>query len=210
MSQMAELYANGKSHDARNEMSHREQTVWCAVHTRYQHERLASELLASKGFETFLPTFARIHRWKDRKKEICEPLFPGYLFAANVGAGGMQVVMTAGVCSVVCTGGAPATIPTHEIEAIRKVVAGPQQVEPHAYLKDGDRVRVVGGPLAGIEGILIRKEKRARLIVSVDLLGRAAAVEIDGACVEPTDATRGTHVHALTSPPNLLPLAGID
>ena len=169
-------------------MSHREQTVWCAVHTRYQHERLASELLASKGFETFLPTFARIHRWKDRKKEICEPLFPGYLFAANVGAGGMQVVMTAGVCSVVCTGGAPATIPTHEIEAIRKVVEGPFHVEPHPFLKCGERVRVIRGSLEGVEGVLVRKKNLFRLVLSVDMMAKSVAVEIDAADVEPAPA----------------------
>ena len=193
-----------------NEMSQREPAVWCAVHTRYQHERLANELLESKGFETFLPTFARIHRWKDRKKEICEPLFPGYLFVADIGVRRMQVVITPGVCSVICSGGAPATIPTHEIEAIRKVVAGPQRVEPYPYLREGERVRVVRGPLAGTEGILIRRGRCARLIVSVELLGRAAAVEIDGACVEPTNATRGTHVHDLTSSPNLIPQAAFD
>lgn len=179
-----------------NEMNERDQAVWCAVHTRYQHERLANELLASKGFETFFPTFAKIHSWKDRKKEISEPLFPGYLFVANIGEHRMRVVTTPGVCSLVCSGGVPGLIPTPEIEAIRKAVAGRHRVEPHAYLTDGDRVRVVHGPLSGIEGILIRRGKCARLIVSVQLLGRAAAVEIDGACVEPIKTTPGIDVRA--------------
>jgi transcription antitermination factor NusG len=160
------------------------ETRWCAVQTRYQHERLANGILASKGFETFLPTFAKISQWKDRKKTIWEALFPGYLFVANIGERRIAVTTTPGVCSIVSTSGVPATIPANEIEAIRRAISSPYPTKPHANLKEGERVRVSHGPLTGIEGILIRKGSSTRLILSIEMLGRAAAVEIDGACVE--------------------------
>jgi len=158
---------------------------WCAVHTRYQHEQLVNDLLAAKGFETFFPTFEKVHAWKDRKKTISHALFPGYLFLANMGDGRLQIVSTPGVCRVVSIGGVPATIPNDEIEAIRRAVSSQYAVSPHPYLKRGDSVRVCQGPLTGIHGILIRTEKLPRLVLTIELLGRAVAVEIESSSVEP-------------------------
>lgn len=158
-------------------------TQWNALHTRYQHERSVETLLVAKGFETFLPTYERVRRWKDRNKRIAEALFPGYLFVANVHDRRLKVLGTPGVCDLVSVAGIPATIPNHEIEAIRKSVADPSKVEPHPFLKGGDLLRVEWGPLAGVEGILVRAKDAFRLVVSIEILGRAAAVEIDAACV---------------------------
>jgi transcription antitermination factor NusG len=157
---------------------------WYAVQTRYQHEQLTNQVLANKGFETFFPTFARIRQWKDRKKKISEALFPGYLFVADIAERRGQVVTTPGVCSIVCFANLPALIPNHEIESIRRAVSSAYPVEPHPSVKQGDRVRVNEGPLSGIEGVLIRKGSSTRLILSIEMLGRAAAVEIDRTCVE--------------------------
>jgi len=158
-------------------------TQWNALHTRYQHERTVETLLVAKGFETFLPTYERVRRWKDRNKRIAEALFPGYLFVANVHDRRLKVLGTPGVCDLVSVAGIPATIPNHEIEAIRKSVADPSKVEPHPFLKSGDLLRVEWGPLAGVEGILLRAKDAFRLVVSIEILGRAAAVEIDAAWV---------------------------
>ena len=158
-------------------------TQWNALHTRYQHERTVETLLVAKGFETFLPTYERVRRWKDRNKRIAEALFPGYLFVANVHDRRLRVLDTPGVCDLVSVAGIPATIPNHEIEAIRKSVADPSKVEPHPFLKSGDLLRVEWGPLAGVEGILLRAKDAFRLVVSIEILGRAAAVEIDAAWV---------------------------
>jgi len=158
---------------------------WCAVHTRYQHEQLVNDLLAAKGFETFFPTFEKVHAWKDRKKTISHALFPGYLFLANMGDGRLQIVSTPGVCRVVSIGGVPATVPNDEIEAIRRAVSSQYAVSPHPYLKRGDSVRVCQGPLTGIRGILVRTEKLPRLVLTIELLGRAVAVEIESSSVEP-------------------------
>jgi transcription antitermination factor NusG len=158
---------------------------WCAVHTRYQHEQQVNELLAIKGFETFFPTSASVHTWKDRKKKISQALFPGYLFVANLGDSRLPVLSTPGVCAIVSAAGIPATIPDHEIETIRRAVSSPYRVSPHPYLKGGDRVCVRQGPLTGMTGILVRTEKLSRLILTIELLGRAVAVEIESSCVEP-------------------------
>ena len=156
---------------------------WSALHTRYQHERTVETLLVAKGFETFLPAYERVRRWKDRNKRIAEALFPGYLFVANVHDRRLQVLGTPGVCDLVSVAGIPATIPNQEIEAIRKSVADPSKVAPHPFLKGGDLLRIEWGPLAGVEGILVRAKDAFRLVVSIEILGRAAAVEIDAACV---------------------------
>lgn len=156
---------------------------WSALHTRYQHERKVEALLTAKGFETFLPTYESVRRWKDRTKKISEALFPGYLFVADVSERRLQVMTTPGVCAIVCVAGTPATIPGHEIDAIRKCVSDPAKVAPHPCLRGGDSVEVQSGPLAGVAGILVRMKDSCRLVVSVEILGRAAAVEIDASCV---------------------------
>lgn len=156
---------------------------WNALHTRYQHERQVEAMLSAKGFETFLPTYDAFHKWKDRTKKISEALFPGYLFIADAGERRLQVMTTPGVCAIVSVAGTPATIPEHEIEAIRKCVSDAGKVEPHPYLQGGDVVRVRNGPLSGVEGVLVRRKDSCRLVVCVEILGRAASVEIDAACV---------------------------
>jgi transcription antitermination factor NusG len=163
---------------------------WNALHTRYQHERKVEALLSAKGFQTFLPTYESTRRWKDRNKRGEEALFPGYLFVANASEDRLHVVATPGVCAIVSVAGAPATISNQEIEAIRKTVSNPAKVEPHPYLNSGDQVEVQWGPLAGVEGILIRKRDSYRLVVSVEILGRAAAVEIDASCIAKVSSGR--------------------
>ena len=160
---------------------------WSALHTHYQNERKVEALLSAKGFETFLPTCESVRRWKDRTKKISEALFPGYLFIAGVSERRLQVVTTPGVCAIVCVAGTPATIPGHEIEAIRKCVSDPGKVAPHPFLRGGDSVQVQSGPLAGVAGTLVRMKDSLRLVVSVEILGRAAAVEIDANCVRRTN-----------------------
>jgi transcription antitermination factor NusG len=170
-----------------------EERFWCAIHTRYQHEAQVDRLLGMKGFETFLPTFRSVRQWKDRKKQIMEALFPGYLFIANLGTQKLQVVTTPGVCSIVSVAGFPAPIPDREIESIRRAVASSYPMEPHCYLKEGDCVSVQHGPLAGVEGFFVRKGKSARLVLTIEMLGRAAAVEIDESFVAPIPRRESTN-----------------
>ena len=157
---------------------------WYAVCTRHQHEKSAARIMEYKDLEVFLPLYKARHRWKDRIKEVSVPLFPGYLFVREGLKRWLAILSTPGVSSIVSSGGQPVAIPFLEIEGIKRVVESTLRVEPHPFLKSGDRVRVKCGPIAGVEGILIRHKNVARLVLSVELLGNSAAVEVDATDVE--------------------------
>jgi transcription antitermination factor NusG len=165
-------------------VSHEQTPRWFAVHTRYQHENLVAANLLSKGLEVFLPTYDAVHRWSDRKKRVTLPLFPGYLFFANEIDRRLQILSTPGVNAIIRIGNVPAEIPNDEIVAIRRMVESTLCVEPHPFINDGDRVRIKAGPLAGLEGIVSRKKDALRLVLSIQILGQSASVEIDGYVVE--------------------------
>jgi transcription antitermination factor NusG len=158
---------------------------WWALYTRHQHERTVADMLAAKSFEVFLPLYETVRRWKDRKKTISLPLFPCYLFVRGGLDRKLQVVTTPGIHMILNRGDRVATIPQQEIDAIQRAVEGSYRIEPHPFLKCGMRVRVVRGALEGVEGILVRKKNMCRLILSVDMLAQAVAVEVHGADVEP-------------------------
>jgi len=157
---------------------------WYAVCTRHQHEKVAARILVDKAFEVFLPLYKAPRRWQDRIKEISVPLFPGYLFVREGLDRWLPILNTTGVSSIVSCGGRPAAIPFSEIEAVRQIVESTLRVEPHPFLRSGDWVRVKYGPIAGVEGILLRKKNTARLVLSVEMLGKSAAVEVDATHVE--------------------------
>lgn len=162
-----------------------EDSVWWALYTRHQHEKVIADMLTAKGFEVFLPLHSSVRRWKDRRKVLSLPLFPSYVFVRGGLNRKLQVVTTPGVFMALSRGGQLATIPESEIEAIRRAVEGYFDVEPHPFLRCGERVRVTRGSLEGVEGILVRKKNQFRLVLSVDMLAQSVAVEIDAADVEP-------------------------
>jgi transcription antitermination factor NusG len=153
--------------------------AWYALHAKHQHEKSITSILVEKGFEVFCPTYAEVHRWKDRKKEVTLPLFPGYLFLANGLDRKLDVLSTPGVCAIVSFGNTPALVSPSEIEAIRRATLASRTIEPHPFLKEGDKVRLKSGPLAGIEGILQKRKEGYRLVLSVELLGRSVSVEVE-------------------------------
>jgi len=157
---------------------------WHALYIRHQHEKVVAQALSDKGFGIFLPQYRTVHRWKDRQKELLLPLFPNYLFIRGGLDRMLSIVTTPGVHSLVSWGGRPADIPSEEIEAVRRLVESPLQVEPHPFLKCGDLVRIKSGPLEGIKGILVRKTQGFRLVLSVEMLSSSAAVEVDVSMVE--------------------------
>ena len=157
---------------------------WHALYTRDRHEKAVAKILSGKGFEVFLPLYLAVHRWKDRDKQLSLPLFPCYVFIHGGAMRHLDIVTTSGVHGFVEWGGIPAAIPDQEIEQVRQVVTRCTQVEPHPYLKCGDRVRVKAGPLTGIEGILVRKKNLYRLVLSVELLEKSVALEVDASIVE--------------------------
>ncbi|MGA2250332.1 UpxY family transcription antiterminator [Terracidiphilus sp.] len=161
---------------------------WWALYTRHQHEKMVAEVLRTKGVEVFLPLYASVRRWKDRSKLLYMPLFPGYVFVRGVLAQRLHVMTTPGVHMILSQGDRAALIPEDEIQAIRQTIEGNYHFEPHPYLKCGERVRVKRGSLCGVEGILVRKKNVFRLVLSVQMLAQAVAVEIDAADVEPVGA----------------------
>jgi transcription antitermination factor NusG len=170
--------------------------VWYAIYTRHQHEKTVAEILTYKGFETLLPLYKVIRRWKDRTKLLSLPLFPCYVFLNGGIERRLDIMTTPGIHALVSSAAQPAAIPTAEIDAIRRAVESGSRLEPHPLLKCGEWVRVKSGPLEGIQGILVRKKNLYRLVISVEMLGKAAAVEVDGLLVERVNGkppgTRGT------------------
>jgi transcription antitermination factor NusG len=141
-------------------------------------------ILTNKGFETLLPLYSVARRWKDRTKLLFLPLFPCYVFLNGGLERWTDIMTTPGIHSIVSNGGQPAAIPAAEIDAIRRAVERGSGIEPHPLLKRGDWVRVKCGPLEGIQGILVRKKNLYRLVLTVEMLGKSAAVEIDALLVE--------------------------
>ena len=160
------------------------ETRWYAIWTRSRHEQVVREQLEQKQIEAFLPTVTRWSRWKDRKKRIDWPLFPGYCFARFNALDRLPILKCTGVVNIVAfEGGEPAPIPEHEILGIRLLVQSNLAYDPCPFIREGALVEVVYGPLKGIVGRLVRKNDKARLILSVDLIGQAVSVEVDAADV---------------------------
>ena len=158
---------------------------WFAVWTRSRHEQVVRDQLTARHVEAFLPTIAKWSRWKDRKKKIDWPLFPGYCFARFDGSDRLPVLKVEGVVTIVGTDGLPSPIPAIEIDSIRQLIDSELSFDPCPLIKEGMMVEVRGGPLKGVVGRLIRKGAHARLVLSVDLIGQAVSVEVDAADVKP-------------------------
>jgi transcription antitermination factor NusG len=159
--------------------------AWYAIYTKHQHEKNAANILSKKGFDVLLPLFRSTHRWKDRSQVVQLPLFPCYVFLQASLERKSEVLRTPGVFWFVGNGGRTCAIPYGEIDAIRRATRGPAKFEPHPYLKSGDRVRIRSGALAGVEGFLTRIKNEFRVVLSVELLQKAVAVEVDFSIVEP-------------------------
>lgn len=158
---------------------------WYAIWTRSRHEAVVRDQLRDRQIEAFLPTVTRWSRWKDRKKKIDWPLFPGYCFARFDPTETLQILKCNGVVSIVSTEGRPAQVDERELEGIRLLVSSTLQYDPCPLLKEGELVEVVSGPLRGVVGRLVRKDAHhARLVLSVDLIGQAVSVEVDAADVK--------------------------
>lgn len=160
------------------------ESCWHAVYTRHQHEKIIARNLESKGFEIFLPLYAAARNWTDRVKIVTLPLFPCYVFLRGDLSRRLAIVTTPGIHAIVTSANEPASIPAAEIENIRQAIGNGARIEPHPFLKCGDVVRVKCGPLAGVQGVLVRKKNVYRLVLSVEMLGKSAAFEVDATLTE--------------------------
>ena len=157
--------------------------AWYVLRTRSRHEKTVNTQLIERKVETFLPLVERWSRWKDRRKKIAFPLFPGYCFARFPLVERLRVLNVVGVAGLVGCGGPPEPVPDAEIDAIQRLAATTLQYDPHPFLAEGMDVEVVRGPLAGIRGKLLRKDRVTRLVLAVTLIRQAAVVEIHPADV---------------------------
>jgi transcription antitermination factor NusG len=161
---------------------------WCALRVKARFEKVVSATARGKGFEEFLPLCLSRRRWSDRFKSVELPLFPGYVFCRLNPEYRLPLLTIPGVLNFVGIGRIPAPIDDHEIAAIRATVQSGLLAEPYPFLDVGQRVRLEEGPLAGLEGFLVEVRKQERIAVSVTLLRRSIAVDIERQWVRPLDA----------------------
>ena len=160
------------------------QLRWYAAYTRANHERRVADQLRERGVENFLPQYESVRKWKDRRVRLQMPLFPGYVFVQLALRNRLNALQVPGVAYLVGFAGRPVPVPEEEFARIRGFLNKGLRAEPHAYLTVGRRVRVRSGPLEGMEGIVVRRKNGNRLVVSLELIQRAMAVDLDGADLE--------------------------
>jgi transcription antitermination factor NusG len=158
---------------------------WYAVYTRANHEKRVAEQLGRRSVEYFLPAYDSVRRWKDRRVRLQMPLFPGYIFVRIALLDQLQVLQVPSVVRLVGFNGGPTPLPEEEIQAMQNGLKKGVCVRPHPYMTVGRRVRVVCGPLAGLQGILLKRKNRARVVVSLELIKRSVAVEVSPEELQP-------------------------
>jgi transcription antitermination factor NusG len=158
---------------------------WYALRVRSRHEYMVGTHLEARGYKSFLPLYKCRKRWSDRFKEIEQPLFPGYVFCQFNSLNQLPILSIPGVVHMVGVGRVPAPVDESEIAAIQTAVMHGLPSQPWPFLRIGHRVRIEYGPLSGLEGILLGFGVHQRLVLSVTLLQRSVAVQVDEAWVKP-------------------------
>jgi transcription antitermination factor NusG len=156
---------------------------WYAAYTCAKHEKRVAAELGARGVEHFLPLYRTMRRWKDRQVQLELPLFPGYVFVRLALCHRLRVVQIPSVVRMVGFGGLPTALPDTEMEIMRSGLSQTLRADPHPFLTIGRRVRITRGPFAGLEGILKRKKSNLRVVVSLELIQRSVAVDVDAADV---------------------------
>lgn len=158
---------------------------WYALYTCPRHEKCVAQQIEQRSIACFLPLYRSVRHWRDRNKELELALFPGYVFVHLALKDRFRVLQLPSAVRLVSFNGQPAVLPEAEIEGLRRRLVRGGRVEPHPYLRVGRRVRVCSGPMQGLEGIIVRRKDRCRLVFSLDLIMRSVAVEVDEGDVEP-------------------------
>jgi transcription antitermination factor NusG len=157
---------------------------WYAVYTWANHEKRVAGQLTERAVEHFLPLYESVRRWKDRRVRLQLPLFPGYVFVFLALRHRLQVLELPSVVHLVGFNGHPTALPESQIEDLRNGLAQPLRALPHPYVRIGRRVRIKGGPLQGMEGTLAGRKNNFRVVVSIELIRRSIAVDVDVADLE--------------------------
>lgn len=158
---------------------------WYAISTRSRHEKSVGCLLVRRRIDTFLPLYETVRRWRNGDHRVQLPLFPGYAFVHIALQDRLQVLKVPGVARLVGFNGTPTPLEDEEVENLRQALAAGVKATPHPYLTEGRRVRITAGPLAGHEGVLIRKKGDVRVVLSIDLIQRSVLVSVEASWLEP-------------------------
>jgi transcription antitermination factor NusG len=158
---------------------------WYAAYTCANHEKRVAAELGAREVEHFLPLYSSVRRWKDRRVQLELPLFPGYVFVRLALCDRLRVVQIPSVVRLVGFGGLPTALPDTEMKIMRAGLSQGLRAEPHPFLTVGRRVRITGGPFAGLGGVLKRKKSTLRVVVSLELIQRSVVVDVDAADVRP-------------------------
>src|SRR6266702_2414115 len=164
---------------------------WYAAYTCPNHEKRVAVELGARDVENFLPIYSSVRRWKDRRVRLELPLFPGYVFVRLALRDRLRVVQIPSVARLVGFNGQPTALPDTEMEIMRSGLSQSLRAEPHPFLIAGRRVRITAGPFAGLEGVLKRKKSSLRVVVSLELIQRSVAVDVDAADVEGVVSAKG-------------------
>jgi len=157
---------------------------WYAAYTCANHEKRVAAQLLARSVEHVLPFYSSLRRWKDRRVVVDMPLFPGYVFVRLALCQRLRVLQIPSVVRLVGFGGQPHALADEEVALLRGCLGGAARFAPHPYLRAGSRVRIARGPLRGVEGILVRKKSRLRVVLSIDVIACSASVEVDSADLE--------------------------
>ncbi len=157
---------------------------WYAAYTRAQHEKQVGAELGTREVEHFLPLYSSVRRWKDRRVTLDLPLFPGYVFVRLALHERLRVLQIPSVVRLVGFGGQPTALPDSEMEIMRSGLSQSLRAEPHPFLTVGRRVLITSGPFAGLEGVLKRKKSKLRVVVTLELIQRSVAVDVDAGDVQ--------------------------
>jgi transcription antitermination factor NusG len=158
---------------------------WYVAYTSANHEKKAALEISRRGVETFLPVYQSVRRWSDRRVTIDKPLFPGYVFVRLALQNRLRVLQVPGVSKFIGFGGPPVALPDDQINILRAGLSHGLRAEPHPFLTVGRKVRLKSGPLTGLEGILLRRKGNFRVVISIELIQRAVAVDADVADIAP-------------------------
>ena len=176
---------------------------WFALQVRTRWESSTATLLSGKGYQTLLPTYRAKRLLRGKHKDFSAPLFPGYVFCHFDAQNRLPVLVTPGVMGVVGSGRVPVPVENSEIEAIQNAISVGAPVEPWPYLEVGQKVRLTDSPWQGLEGILITFKGSQRLVLSVSLLRRSVALEVDRSMVCPVHGDRASFLDSLVAPQSL-------
>jgi transcription antitermination factor NusG len=164
---------------------------WYAVWTRSRHEKVVAGQLEQKSVETFLPLYETVRQWRNGRHRVQLPLFPGYAFVHIALRDRIEVLKTPGVVRLVGFSGAPCPLANEDVERLRRALAQGVRAEPHPFLTVGRRVRITAGPLAGCEGVLVRRKGRTRVVISIEAVRRSITVDAEVTFVSPVFGSSG-------------------